>query len=98
VIERLSGSQLCRQADRPVTDGEWHRRYRPIPVLDPETWVVAFWGERFDVPVIADEVAWLTPPIDNEDYYGATPPDGWDDVVAAWGRRLSWRRGCDSAS
>lgn len=57
--------------------------------FDPDTWVTGFWGQRFDVRAVVEEAARLMPPIDPEDYYGHTPPEGWDDIVAAWGPRLS---------
>jgi hypothetical protein len=49
--------------------------------FDPETWIVGFWGERFDVRAVVSEAARLMPP--HEDYYGTTPPDGWADIVAS---------------
>jgi hypothetical protein len=57
--------------------------------FDPETWETGFWGQRFDVRAVVEEAARLMPPIDPDDYYGPTPSEDWDDIVAAWGPRAS---------
>ena len=57
--------------------------------FNPETWVAGFWGERFDVRAVVNEAARLMPPFVEEDYFGLAPPEGWDEIVAAWKPRLS---------